>query len=161
VTDQTTLDLAALLDQEQRLQFPRFDNGIAWRFGSRLVAAATERGLPVTIDITRGSHQLFHAALEGTSADNDEWIRRKCRTVYRFGHSSYYVGRSYTDRGRRFEDEPHWDHQLHAAHGGGFPVLVRGAGLIGTIAVSGLPQAEDHELIVTELEGFLSGSDMQ
>lgn len=156
MTDQTALDLAALLAQEERLQLTTFDNDVAWEIGTRLIEAARRRGLPVTIDITRGPHQLFHAARPGTSADNDEWIRRKCRTVYRFGHSSYYVGRSYTDRGARFEDEPHWDQLLHAAHGGAFPVLVRGVGLVGTIAVSGLPQEQDHELVVTVLEEFLA-----
>jgi uncharacterized protein (UPF0303 family) len=158
VTDQSTLDLAELLDQERRLQFTSFDNSIAWDLGCRLVEAATDRSLPVTIDITRGSQQLFHAALAGTSADNDEWIRRKNRVVYRFGHSSYYWGRTYTDRGKRFEDEPYWDRD-HAAHGGAFPVIVRGAGAIGTITVSGLPQAEDHELVVTVLAGFLNAAE--
>lgn len=161
MTDQTTLDLAALLDQEDRLQFTTFDSGVAWRFGSRMVEVATARGLPVTIDIRRGAHQLFHAALEGTSVDNDYWIDRKVRTVYRFAHSSYYIGRTYTDRGVRFEDEPHWDHLLHVAAGGCFPVRVRGAGLLGAISVSGLPQAEDHELVVTVLEAFLSEQDAQ
>lgn len=156
MTDQKTLDLAALLDQEERLQFTTFDNNVAWRLGVALVEAARTRGLPVTIDITRSTQQLFHAALPGTNADSDEWIVRKGRSVRRFGHSTYYTGRSYTDRGRLFENEPHWDHLLHAAHGGGFPVLVRGVGLVGTIAVSGLPQDQDHELLVTVLEAFLA-----
>lgn len=155
MTDQRTLDLATLLDQEERLQFQTFDNDDAWRVGCRLVELARERGLPVTIDITRGTHQLFHAALPGTSADNDDWIRRKCRLVYRFGHSSYYTGRSYTDVGERFEDQPHWDQLQHAAHGGCFPVIIRGVGVVGTITVSGLPQWEDHELVITVLEEIL------
>lgn len=156
VADQSALDLAALLDQEQRLQLTRFDNDIAWQLGACMVAIAQKRTLPVTIDITRGGHQLFHAALPGTCADNDEWIRRKTRLVYLRGHSSYYIGRSYTDRGARFEDEPHWDQALYAAHGGCFPLTVTGAGLVGTITVSGLPQAEDHELVVTVLEAFIA-----
>ncbi|MEO6712620.1 MAG: heme-degrading domain-containing protein [Mycobacteriales bacterium] len=154
--DQKTLSLADLLEQEHTLQFAAFDNDVAWRLGVRLVEAARAAGLPVTIDISRGTHQLFHAALAGTSADNDEWIRRKNRTVHRFGHSSYYVGRTWTDKGAKFEDQPHWDQLLHAAHGGAFPVLVRGGGLVGTITVSGLPQDEDHELVVTVLEQFLA-----
>lgn len=158
MTDQTALDLAGLLDQELRLQFTTFDHDIAWQLGTRLVDSASRRELPVTIDITRFTQQLFHAALPGTSADNDDWIRRKCLTVYRFGHSSYYIGRSYTDRGARFEDEPHLDHALHAAHGGGFPLLVRGVGLVGAVAVSGLPQDQDHELVVTVLAEYLEVS---
>ena len=35
--------------------------------------------------------------------------------------------------------------------GGGFPVKVKGVGAIGVIAVSGLPQRQDHEVIVAAL----------
>lgn len=156
MVDQTELDLTALLEQEEQLQLRKFDNDIAWQLGSRLVAVAQRDQLPITIDITRGTHQLFHAAMPGTSADNDEWIRRKTALVYRFGHSSYYVGRTYTDRGARFEDEPHWDQALHAAHGGCFPLRVRDAGLVATMTVSGLPQARDHEVVVTLLAEFIA-----
>jgi uncharacterized protein (UPF0303 family) len=67
--------LIALLEaQEERLVFTRFDNADAWRLGSAMVAAAIERALPVTIDIRRHGHQLFHVALPGTTAENDSWI---------------------------------------------------------------------------------------
>jgi len=46
----------------------------------------------------------------------------------------------------------------YAAHGGAFPILVRGIGCIGTVAVSGLPQLEDHRLVVETLEAFLATS---
>src|SRR5690606_41266731 len=57
-----------------------------------MVERALRKKLPVAIDIRRGEHQLFHASLPGTSADNDEWVKRKVRLVNRFGHSSYYMG---------------------------------------------------------------------
>ena len=38
-----------------------------------------------------------------------------------------------------------------------FPIRVRGVGLVGTVTVSGLPQEEDHRLVVTTLEHFLAG----
>lgn len=39
----------------------------------------------------------------------------------------------------------------YACHGGGFPIWLtnNSAGPIGTILVSGLPQIEDHQLIVS------------
>ncbi|TGW07145.1 hypothetical protein EN788_38365, partial [Mesorhizobium sp. M2D.F.Ca.ET.145.01.1.1] len=35
--------------------------------------------------------------------------------------------------------------------GGGFPVAVKGAGVIGVIAVSGLPERQDHGVVVDAL----------
>jgi uncharacterized protein (UPF0303 family) len=39
----------------------------------------------------------------------------------------------------------------YASHGGAFPLKVAGAGVIGSVTVSGLPQRADHELIVEAL----------
>jgi uncharacterized protein (UPF0303 family) len=38
-----------------------------------------------------------------------------------------------------------------AAHGGSFPIIVRGTGCIGAVTVSGLPQRDDHNLVVEAL----------
>ena len=141
-----------LLAQEEELQFTSFSNDDAWALGNALVAAAREEGLAVTIDIGRGEQRLFHYALEGTAADNDEWIERKNRVVRRFGHSSYYMG---VTEGDAFASNFLLDEREFAAHGGAFPVRVRGAGVVGTVTVSGLPQEEDHRLVVAVLRDFL------
>ena len=91
--------LKQLLQEEQELQFKSFNEEMAWQIGCQLVERAMNENLPVTIDITRGSHQLFHASLRGTSADNDEWVKRKVRLVYRFGHSSFYIGQMLKSKG--------------------------------------------------------------
>ena len=144
-----------LLAQEAELQFQRFDNDTALGLGQALVAAAREAGLAVTVDICRGEQQLFHAALAGTAADNDAWIERKNRVVRRFGHSSFYVGLLLGLEGTSIEEKFLIDPTLYAAHGGAFPVMVRHVGMVGTVTVSGLPQAEDHRLVVTVLREFL------
>jgi uncharacterized protein (UPF0303 family) len=143
-----------LLAQESELQFERFDNDTALALGDALVAAAREEGLAVTVDVRRGEQQLFHAALAGTAADNDAWIERKNRVVRRFGHSSFYVGTLL--EGTTMEEKFLLDGTRFAAHGGAFPVIVRDVGMVGTVTVSGLPQAEDHRLVVAVLRRFLT-----
>jgi uncharacterized protein (UPF0303 family) len=147
----------ALREQEDRLVFDRFDNLDAWRLGSRLVGLGTERGLPIAVDIRRGTQQLFHAALPGTVADNDVWIARKVRVVERFGSSSFRVGRRLAEQGRQLSADDGLDPALYAAHGGGFPIRIRDVGVVGVVTVSGLPQAEDHALVVEAITAHLAG----
>jgi uncharacterized protein (UPF0303 family) len=147
--------LAALLAEEDELQFGAFTNDTAWELGQAIVAAAREHRLAVTVDIRRGDQQLFHCALPGTAADNDAWIERKNRVVRRFGHSSLYMGRSYELHGTSIAEKHLLDPALYAPHGGAFPVIVRDVGVVGTVTVSGLPQEEDHRLVVSVLREFL------
>ena len=148
--------LKQLLQEEQELQFIKFNEDTAWQIGSQLVERCVSEGLPVTIDITRGDHQLFHSSLRGTSADNDEWIKRKVRLVYRFGHSSFYMGQLLKSKGRRIEEAYLLSESDYAPHGGCFPIIVKGTGMTGTITVSGLPQEEDHKLVVQTIRNFLA-----
>ena len=144
-----------LQTQQQLLQLRRFTNDDALQLGSRIVAVAQERKLAVTVDIRRHGHQLFHAALPGTTPDNDAWIERKVRVVNRFNESSYLVGRRLELAGRSVDIGHGLDPLLYAAHGGSFPLIVREVGVVGTVTVSGLPQAEDHALVVEALAVFL------
>lgn len=145
-----------LAAQEERLVLDTFGNDEAWELGSLLVALARERGAAVTVGIRRGTQRLFHCALPGTSADNDAWIARKSAVVERYGESSYLVGARFRAKGRTFEDSSRLDPDRYAAHGGAFPVRLRGTGVVGVVAVSGLPQADDHALVVEGLERFLA-----
>ena len=148
--------LKQLLQEEQELQFENFNEATAWQIGNQLVERSVSEELPVAIDITRGNHQLFHASLSGTSADNDEWIKRKVRLVYRFGHSSFYIGQLLKSKGKSLEEAYLIPESLYAPHGGCFPIFVKGTGMIGTITVSGLPQEEDHKLVVQAIRDFLA-----
>ena len=148
--------LDELLAQERELQFSTFTLDVAWELGHRLVDAARAGGHAVTIDIRHGDQLAFHCALPGTAADNDAWIERKVRVVRRFGHSSLYMGESCRVDGVGFGERNLLDEGEFAAHGGCIPVNVRGVGMVGTVTVSGLPQAEDHRLVVETLRDFLA-----
>ncbi|MFF8864597.1 MULTISPECIES: heme-degrading domain-containing protein [unclassified Streptomyces] len=146
-----------LQEQERRLVFRRFTHDDAWALGSLLVEMARERRAPVAVDIHRAGQQLFHAALPGSTPDNDAWIARKRRVVERYGAASYLVGARFRAKGTTFEDSSRLDPDTYAAHGGSFPVHVENVGVVGAVTVSGLPQLEDHRLVVEALERFLTG----
>ena len=148
--------LKTLLQQEQELQFTSFNETTAWQLGTQMVEHAMREKLPITIDITRGQQQLFHYSLPGTAADNDEWVKRKVRLVNRFGHSSFYMGQLLKHKGKTIEQSYLLSESEFAAHGGCFPIIVKGTGMVGTITVSGLPQEEDHKLVVESIRAFIA-----
>jgi uncharacterized protein (UPF0303 family) len=57
--------------------------------------------------------------------------------------------------GGRIEDQGWFDESLYAPHGGSFPVYVAGVGAVATVTVSGLPQQQDHNLVVEALREIL------
>lgn len=141
--------------QERELQLPRLDAQVAWELGVRLRTMAVERGLPVVIDVRRFGQPLFYAALEGTTPDNVEWVRRKSNVVARFHCSSYAVGLKMTAKNESLAEQQGLPLSDYATHGGSFPLAVEGSGVVGSVTVSGLPQRADHELVVEALCGLL------
>jgi uncharacterized protein (UPF0303 family) len=150
-------DLEKIALQEKRLQFKHFDAEVAWALGSALKAAAEKRGVAVAIDIHLNGHQLFSYAMPGTTPDNWEWIRRKRNVVQRFHRSSYAVGLTHQRAQTSFHEKAAVDVKDYAPHGGCFPIFLAGSGsaCVGTITVSGLPQREDHNLVVAALQDYL------
>ena len=148
--------LKQLLQEEDELQFARFNESTAWQLGTQMMEHAMRENLSVTIDITRGQQQLFHASMPGTAADNDEWVKRKVRLVNRFGHSSFYMGQLLKHKGKTIEQSYLIPESEIAAHGGCFPIIVKGTGMVGTFTVSGLPQEEDHKLVVESIRAFIA-----
>ena len=57
--------------------------------------------------------------------------------------------------GGRIEDHAWFDQSRYAAHGGSFPVYVADVGAVATVTVSGLPQVQDHNLVVQALREVL------
>jgi uncharacterized protein (UPF0303 family) len=147
-------DVERVALQERELHLPRLDARVAWDLGTRLKSMAEERGLSVVIDVRRFGQPLFYAALEGTTPDNPEWVRRKSNVVARYHRSSYGMGLNLKTRSQTLEERGHSIADF-AAHGGSFPLHVEGAGIVGSVTVSGLPQRADHELVVEALCSML------
>jgi uncharacterized protein (UPF0303 family) len=147
-------DLERVALQERELRLPAVDMQLAWELGTRLRTLAVERGLRIVIDVRRFGQPLFYAAMEGTTPDNVEWVRRKSNVVARFHRSSYGVGLNLKAKNDSLEARglPIVD---YASHGGSFPLVVAGTGVVGSVTVSGLAQRDDHELVVEALCGLL------
>jgi uncharacterized protein (UPF0303 family) len=155
VSDIDAALVTTLAEQEALLVFTRFDNDLSWDFGQHLVAAGRAAEHPIAVSIRRNGQRLFHAALTGSAAENDAWLERKSAVVDRYGYSSLHVGAMFRANGEDFDTHGRLDLARYAAHGGAFPITVRDVGVVGTVAVSGLPEVEDHRFVVTELEVFL------
>ncbi|MBG1231379.1 heme-degrading domain-containing protein [Aestuariivirga litoralis] len=146
-----TDDIVKIEEQEKALRFASFNEADAWALGQQMREAAAKQKLPLVIDIRIADRQLFFAALPGTTADNSEWVRRKVNSVQRFQKSSYRINREVEKDGRPFAQARALDILDYAYHGGGFPIHVEGAGVIGAITVSGVPQRNDHGFVVEQL----------
>jgi uncharacterized protein (UPF0303 family) len=144
-------DLAGIAAQEAALQFDRFGAETAWAIGCLLRERAMKLGKAMTFQIQIAGRVLFEAATDGASGGQADWIRRKRNTVMRFGRSSYAVGLQLELEGQTMEARHGLMLADYAAHGGGFPVVLRGTGLVGTVVASGLPQREDHAMVVAAL----------
>jgi uncharacterized protein (UPF0303 family) len=144
-------DMERVALQERELRLPRLDFDLAWELGVRLLSLAEERSLDVVIDVRRFGQPLFYTALEGTTPDNVEWVRRKGNVVARFHRSSYAVGLKLKLKNETLEEQQGLAAADYATHGGSFPLAVEGAGVVGSVTVSGLPQRADHELVVEAL----------
>jgi uncharacterized protein (UPF0303 family) len=144
-------DLERVALQERELRLPCLDAQVAWELGTKLRTLAEERGLAVVIDVRRFGQPLFYAALDSTTPDNAEWVRKKSNVVARFHRSSYGVGLSLKAKNETLLEKFGLPMADYAAHGGSFPLAVAQAGVVGSVTVSGLPQRADHELVVEAL----------
>jgi uncharacterized protein (UPF0303 family) len=147
-------DLATIARQEAELRLPLFHYDTAWRLGLSIRNLAISRSQSIVVDIRRFGQpheQLFYTALAGTTPDNSRWVQRKVNTVSRFHRSSYAIGLTLQQDNRTFAEHYNLPEADYATHGGCFPIHVTSAGIIGCITVSGLPQREDHNLVVEAL----------
>lgn len=145
--------LAELKQHEEELVFVSFNHHDAWRLGSLIANHAIASELGVAIDIRRHNIVLFRCVLPGATSDQEEWIRRKSASVLRFEHSTALLTEQFSEfdptQGGWLAPE---DYTLA---GGSFPIRVRGAGVIGTITVSGLSSDDDHQLVVDGIRNYL------
>lgn len=144
-------DLERITLQERRLVLERFDAATAWTLGTMLKASAEARGAALAIEVRIARRTVFFHAMPGSKPSNADWARRKRNTVELLARSSYAAGLAPPQDGQTIAQRMGLATRDYAFAGGGFPIAVAATGVIGAVAVSGLPQRDDHEMVVAAL----------
>lgn len=141
-------DIARIIEQERGLVFEAFDEHVAHAVGALIRERAVSESLGIVADVRLWDRPLLYFALPGTTAENVEWVRRKSNTVRRFQKSTYRMVLEAGGEERAFPPHRAIPIEDYVLAGGGFPIRVKGAGVIGSITVSGLHERDDHEVVV-------------
>lgn len=144
-------DLERLALQEQRLQFDAFDQGTAWTLGANIKALCEAAGVALAIEIRLAKDTVFYYAMPSTGPGNADWARRKRNLVELSQTSSYAIGLKLEQEKSSLEEKQGLPLRDFTAHGGSFPIRVRGVGMVGVVTVSGIPQREDHAMVIKAL----------
>ena len=150
------MTLEELEAEAARLILSEFTEETALRLGLTLMNMSKLDRLPVVIDIRTNDRTLFHLAMPGSAPVNDRWARRKSNTALHFHLASLHVGRNMEAKGETLAKHGLTDAEF-AVQGGAVPICVAGSGLVACATISGLPQLEDHRLVVRGIETLLPG----
>jgi uncharacterized protein (UPF0303 family) len=142
---------ANIAEQEERLVFDRFDEARAFEIGGLIRRRGLAEAMPIVVEIRFWDRLLFYAALPGSTSSNTEWVRRKLNVVKMFHKSTYRMVLEEQRPDRTFKPGAGLSPADFVLAGGGFPIRIKGVGVVGGIGVSGMPEREDHALIVEAL----------
>jgi uncharacterized protein (UPF0303 family) len=148
-----TLD--RLAQELEDLQLSTFDYDFAWKLGCAMQAKAAARSLPAAITVAHGSDVVFALLMPRATLDNTDWAARKRSVAHRFHRSSLAMRLEAEQGGYDFNRRFRLPETEFVASGGGFPLMLRGGTLIGSVGVSGLPDVEDHLLVINALRELL------
>ena len=145
-----------LLAEEQLLLLPSLDNTHCIEIGQIATELGTSQSLPIAIQVRLGDWIIYHAALPGSTTENDWWINRKARVVRLKQHSTLYERVLAQEQGIDWHKQNNLLDETHAIHGGGIALKTKDQGFLGTLLISGLPHVEDHLFGVKVLTEFLA-----
>ena len=139
----TMRDMCA--EQEDKFQFERFSRRDALNIGLKLIENAEKQAQPV----------VFRYFMEGSRPESELWLARKRNAVELTESSSLRMFAEMEAAGQTFADRKLCGDDYAA--GGGFPIALRGTGVIGSICVSGFDDhLDDHQLVINTLAEYLA-----
>lgn len=152
---EATDEYANLSAEEAQLQFDEFRRSDALAIGTKIVELARNYPDPVAVEITVNGLAVFRCFTDGALADSELWLERKRRVVDLMAMSSLRFMHWLDMNGDTLESRK-LNPADYAPGGGGFPIVLRNAGMIGSICVSGMDDhLDDHKLVIEALAAHL------
>ena len=136
------------LEAQRTIDAESFTTDDAVTLGLLAVDVIREWDVSLCVDIVLGDDLVFRAKLRDTGPGNDPWLAGKAAVVRQFGEASLLV------KCRQQAAGTLADTDTLRFHGGSIPIRVRGE-IVGTITMSGEPDAVDHEASNEAVQRFL------
>ena len=148
-------NLDELIAQEEKYVFDSFSPGDAIALAKLMMENEKEWGASVAFCIYLNGYTVFQYLPEGTGKLNETWFKKKIATVMTLGWSTmrFWAWQERMGMQRVPELVPAAD---VVPCGGGFPIRVKGCGVIGVIVVSGPGDQIEHDFIIDSLERFMN-----
>lgn len=148
-------DIARIIEQERAYVFERFDEDTAFAIGAHVREAARALGKGIAVGVLLWDRTMFYGTTAGIAWGNEPWVRRKVGTVRLMLKSSYRVVLERGDKPRVLEESWAQDVRDYALAGGAFPITLKGFGIVGAVATSGLSERLDHNLSAAAIASAL------
>lgn len=148
------LELLKIVEkQEEVLKFKSFNNEDALKLGNILAELTKNCTSPISIRVFIKDVIVFQYTMAGDEETRFGWTYRKYQLIKKTGHSSMHgkIRAMFLDELKELVAEP----ETYGFGCGGFPINVEGEGVIGAVAVSGLPDPADHVYVIEALSKML------
>lgn len=145
--------LEELIAQEETYVFDQFTQGDAKRLGEIMFSICDEFQMAFGFEICLNGMIVFKYMPEGSGRMNDVWMEKKLNTVLLTGWSTMRLWALQESIGIK-RNPTLVPESEYVVCGGGFPIRVKGAGVIGALICSGPGDQNDHEFLIEALKRF-------
>ena len=148
--------LEEVIRQEKVCQLDHFTQKDVRKMAEITMSICDEYQMNFAVQIYLNGVTVYKYLPEGTGKLHEIWLQKKIETVLMMGGmSTMRIWAMGHEMGQvRKQDFYPSDNIVQC--GGGFPIHVKGVGVIGTITVSGLPQEQDHAFVVGGIREYLN-----
>lgn len=145
--------LAIVEKQEEMLVFDDFNNEDALELGNILAKLTKGSQIPITIRVFLDDIIVYQYTMKGDEETRFGWTYRKYQLIKKTGHCSMHgkIRAMFLDELKELVAQE----DVYGFGCGGFPITVKGKGIIGAVTVSGLPDPADHLYVIEALKMML------